>query len=126
MHRVFVYGSLKQGYHNNSLLRNDRFIGTRLTLDNTYVMRSLGSFPGVMRSYNNMHCGPISGELYEVSDYTLNRLDILESNGHFYNRELITLREENDPAWIYMLIPDQLWARDMTPKCLNGEKLYKW
>jgi gamma-glutamylaminecyclotransferase len=126
MHRVFVYGSLKQGYCNSSLLRNDRYIADRLTEDDTYVMRSLGSFPGVVRSYNGMQCRPVSGELYEVSSYTLNRLDILESNGHFYNRELIKLREEKDPAWMYLLNSDMLWGRDMTPKQIDNESYYKW
>ena len=126
MHRVFVYGSLKKGYCNSSLLRNDRYIADRLTEDDTYVMRSLGSFPGVHRSYNGMQCRPVSGELYEVSDYTLYRLDILESNGHFYNRELIKLREEEEPAWMYLLNSDMLWGRDMTPKHIHDESCYKW
>ena len=123
-HRVFVYGSLKRGFHNNRFLTESRFIGERLTEDETFVMHSLGGFPGVLISFNTGESAAVQGELYEVDERTLARLDMLESNGHFYNRELVDLREENDPAWMYILMG--MTGTPMHPICEEERFYYRW
>lgn len=126
MHRVFVYGSLKRGYHNNVLLRESRFIGERITQDETWIMRSLGGFPGVVKEYHGALSASIFGDLYEVDDITLARLDRLESNGHFYNRELVRLRDESEPAWMYILINHHRFGNNMSPLCEGNSYIYRW
>ena len=123
-HRVFVYGSLKRDYHNNRFLTESRFVGDRLTQDETFVMRSLGGFPGVIKSFNGVEGAPIYGELYEVDDHTLTRLDMLESNGRFYNRELVGLRDETDPAWMYILMGRS--GSSMVPVTDGKYFYYRW
>lgn len=123
-HRVFVYGSLKREYHNNRFLIESRFIGERLTQDETFVMRSLGGFPGVLKSFNGSECAAIKGELYEVDDDTLTRLDMLESNGRFYKRELVRLRDESEPAWIYILMSRS--GNPMNPVYEGDHFFYCW
>lgn len=100
MHKVFVYGSLKRGFGNNVLLADSNLIDTTLTKDR-FQMNSLGGFPGVVKSQK----GFVSGELYEVNDTTLARLDQLEGNGRFYNREVVDL-ENGEEAWMYFLMEE--------------------
>ena len=108
---VFVYGSLKSGFGNNRLLESSEFIGDALTLASKFDMISLGGFPGVVSGGQKR----ISGEVYSVSDDTLSRLDVLESNGSFYTREKTIVHfnyNKTFPAqpvhepchvWIYLL-----------------------
>ena len=126
MHRVFVYGSLKRGRYNNDLLRESRFIGERITQDETWIMRSLGGFPGVVKQYHGGLSASICGDLYEVDDMTLARLDRLESNGHFYNRELVKLRDESEPAWMYVLINSHSFGMTMQPLYEGDNFIYRW
>lgn len=95
MTRVFVYGTLRQGQGNHRLLENQQFIGTSRT-EAIYEMIHLGGFPGVLRT------GPASirGEIYEVDDDALARLDRLEGHPHFYTREEIDI-PGTERVWIY-------------------------
>lgn len=102
-HRVFVYGSLKNNYHNNFLLvkHNAEFICETRTTDSSFNLFAMagGSFPAV--TYGEYS---INGELYIVDEDALNDLDRLEGNGHFYNRELVNLVGEEEPAWMYIIM----------------------
>lgn len=109
-HKLFVYGSLKEGFGNHDLLESSNFLGSYHTEYPHYRMMSLGGFPGVIELDD---CGQhhyILGELYEVDDITLARIDMLEGNGHFYTRKLVELSETDDTilAWMYLLPPSFL------------------
>ncbi len=104
MHNVFVYGSLKQGFHNNTLLKTQKFIGKFSTAKAIYQMLHLGIYPGVTRQGSSY----IEGELYQVSDSCLDHLDELEDNGKIYKRELIELNNYPDPCWTYLLINEDI------------------
>ena len=107
MSKVFVYGSLKQGYWNNSLLRSSELLFRANTVDKVYKMVDLGSFPAVVKEGDFK----ISGEVYNVDDTTLQRLDALEGNGSFYMREEVLVEplsaNPKTLAWIYILIDDK-------------------
>ena len=107
MHKVFVYGSLLTGYSNNSLLREQKFVSDGVTEDD-FSMVTFGGFPGVMPPNDNTELNaPIKGELWEVDDVAFGRLDMLESNGYFYEREVVTVHgsDEEHEAWMYVLVP---------------------
>lgn len=97
---VFVYGSLKRGLHNHGFLCDSKFIMETNTSD-FYDMISFGSFPAVIKQ---SHWSQIGGEVYEVDDADLEALDILESNGIFYKRELIPVDGIQQPVWCYFLV----------------------
>lgn len=84
MSLVFVYGSLKKGFHNDHYLRESKFISKAFTSHLHWEMISLGGFPAVI-----LGKGIVLGELYEVNDRTLINLDRLEGEGHFYTKQLI-------------------------------------
>ena len=104
-HRVAVYGSLRQGMGNHGLLRSARFVGRFWTAP-AYTMRSLGYFPGMIDGGDTA----ILCEVYDVDDNTFDRLDVLESNGRYYERQRLPLVSD-DPtaadtlAWVYILMP---------------------
>lgn len=91
MHKVFVYGSLLSGMGNHGLLKDAVFVG-KTTSPPEFLMIDIGYFPGVIEHDKGM---PIVGEVYEVTDEQLNRLDILEGyrssnpEGGLYNRREI-------------------------------------
>lgn len=108
-HLVFVYGSLKLGYGNHPILGASPLRDVTRTVSRNFTMVSLGGFPGVELggSYN------IEGEVYEVTDEVLARLDRLESNGSFYQRYQ-TFLANGDTAWMYCLLHpmNPLWRSD--------------
>jgi gamma-glutamylcyclotransferase (GGCT)/AIG2-like uncharacterized protein YtfP len=85
---VFVYGTLKQGYGNNSLLKNAEFIGEFTTCEDSFLMYTNGSFPYVVRD-GKFH---VKGELYHVKDpRTAEELDWLEGYPNHYDRVPVTV-----------------------------------
>jgi gamma-glutamylcyclotransferase (GGCT)/AIG2-like uncharacterized protein YtfP len=100
MYKVFVYGSLKQGFGNHGFLETSHCLGQYETKDAVYEMYSFGFYPGVSRIGEGGH--RILGELYMIDSNTLIGLDKLEGNGMFYTRELVEL-EDGEEAWMYLL-----------------------
>jgi gamma-glutamylcyclotransferase (GGCT)/AIG2-like uncharacterized protein YtfP len=98
-HVVFVYGTLMKGFPNHFFLRQAVFAGTGSTVER-YALY-VDEFPGV---YPGEDVGPVRGEVYEVDDALLARLDILEDHPDLYRREEIDVLLDDGRtvrAWIY-------------------------
>jgi len=93
-HRVFVYGTLKRGHSNHTLLETSRFLGEAATLK-TYWMITTGVFPIVLDAVPEGFAPPlaIAGEIYHVDDATLQELDRLEREGRSYDRKVTEVHE---------------------------------
>ena len=123
---VFVYGSLKRGFGNHSLLAMSKFHGSHTTAEDCYHMNSLGAFPAVTTVSDDCENGySISGELYTVDSATLRKLDQLEGNGSFYTRKIVRL---NSPvikeAWIYLmsgLDPKNSWDKYLSNRWVETD-----
>jgi gamma-glutamylaminecyclotransferase len=113
MNRVFVYGSLRKGFGNHRLLEESTYIGEATTYP-SYTMLHLGGFPGLVAEGST----PIKGEVYEVDDYTLARLDRLESHPDFYERTPIELADGME-AEVYLLPTD--WLKDNQKIVSSGD-----
>lgn len=87
-HRVFVYGTLKRGIHNHRLLETSDFFGEAYTVD-TFRMYQTG-FPVIFMS-DHPDAKSVFGEVYDVDDETLERLDQLESAGYMYDRRQVNV-----------------------------------
>lgn len=96
---VFVYGSLMRGLHNHHCLTGARFLDTAETLDR-FVMYNLGYYPGVMPT-GRKDAATVKGELYTVSQDTLDRLDSLEDHPDHYIRTSTKLASGRT-AWMYI------------------------
>lgn len=105
-HLVFVYGTLKRGFPNHHYMKSSRFLGAHRTVERyplvvggRHFSPSLFPEPGNGRR--------ISGELWEVDEETLGRLDELETV-HLptgYRREKARVEPEGGgpalDAWTY-------------------------
>ncbi len=89
MTRVFVYGSLLSGERNHGVLSRARLVGEARTEPN-FSLHDLGSYPAMVAG--GIHS--IAGEVYEVDDATLARLDHLEGHPRYYCREAIALVDD--------------------------------
>lgn len=91
-HRVFVYGSLKRGHWNYSLLRDyhAEFKGETVTEQRYHMLSGRiqlsGRFPVVMDDDPAPSARPVTGEIYHVSDECLEQLDRLERVPESYER----------------------------------------
>jgi len=117
-HNVFVYGTLRPGHGNNRLLSKAVHIGTGVTHPadtyNMFLSHLGGGIPFVVRRSveENLHnnvSGIITGDLYQVTDEELRRLDALESHPNWYCREEVNIKVAvgegylNTTAWMYLL-----------------------
>jgi gamma-glutamylcyclotransferase (GGCT)/AIG2-like uncharacterized protein YtfP len=100
-HKVFVYGTLRNGWGNHALLVKSEFLG-KATLQ--AKMYTFGFIPYI--SLNNANDDDIvHGEVYSIDDYTLARLDQLEGyregnvESSFYTRSLV--RTSLGDAYVY-------------------------
>ena len=104
-HLVFVYGTLREGHGNNRLIPQD-VTGEDATTDDDFVMTAYSGFPAVYLPQHEDEGTIITGEVYEVDDATLERLDGLEGHPHWYKRQQVLVRMENGRsgyAWIYIM-----------------------
>lgn len=102
MNRVMVYGTLKRGNGNHSLLEKSDYLGPAVTEEAKYTMVDYGFFPAVIPSGEMV----IHGEAYDVSDGVLARLDRLEGHPNFYTRTRV--KTNFGEAWMYLIKPETL------------------
>ncbi len=107
--RVFVYGTFKKGFPLHYYLKKNTYIG-KGTLDN-YEMYEVasGGYPAIIRGK-----GKINGEVYEVDNYTIFTLDMVEGEGYLFKREWETIVMEDGRkihAWVYVYL-----------RMINGEQ----
>lgn len=82
MHHLFVYGTLMRGDQNHeAYLKNERFIAKGALAD--YGLYELGSYPGIVEKSGET----VKGEVYLVSENTLQRIDDYEDEGILYRRQ---------------------------------------
>jgi len=97
--RIFVYGTLKRGFHNHRCLEGARFI-KETCLSTPFRMFDTGGFPVILPATECKAGYFPTGEVYELpegsdGELVLARLDRLESEGSMYHRqEFYTLDDE--------------------------------
>ncbi|KAG6444366.1 putative gamma-glutamylcyclotransferase CG2811 isoform X2 [Manduca sexta] len=132
-HKVFVYGTLKRNEPNHHWLTDPnngvgKFIAEGTT-KNKYplIIATKYNIPFLLFSPGNGHY--IKGEVYEVDDLMLSKLDILEDHPDFYIREIddILVKKENETqtlkCWVYFIKnfkPDLLQRRSMDNYSSHG------
>lgn len=95
---LFFYGSLKTGQANHPLIARERYIGPARTLPR-FALYSLGRYPGLVHAADGGES--IRGELWEVSECTVEELDDFEGSPDHYCREPIELEHVADPVESY-------------------------
>ena len=106
--RVFVYGSLKRGHHNNGLLTRHgaEFLGID-SITGPYSMLSFGGFPGIVMDDRIEGAVTIYGEVYAVDNNALAALDWLEGYPRFYDRDKVRTDVLDRSVWVYHIPYDE-------------------
>ena len=118
-HHLFVYGTLKKGFPNHdNYMESAKELGEYQTIEK-YPLVLCGEryVPCLIYSPGDGH--RVEGELYEVDDECLNRLDALEriQNSDGYRRTVIGVSssERINPdfkqALAYFMLPEQVTDR---------------
>ena len=101
-HLVFVYGTLRRGGTRAmpSIFPDSTFI------DNTKVSGRLydfGSYPGLLLDESN---SLVVGEVYEVDDEILQKLDEIEAESHYCRKPVeISFGDRRKIGWVYVYNP---------------------
>jgi gamma-glutamylaminecyclotransferase len=85
---VFVYGTLKRGQRNHSLLQDQEFLGEARTLPR-YRLYDCGRYPALV--HDRVNGVAVFGEVWRVSDEVLRRMDAYECAPELYSRQDIIL-----------------------------------
>ena len=137
-HLVFVYGSLKEGFHNHRLLRKNEAMGLgAATTANPALMLAGPGYPFLIDPEGHAadlgdFVGRVRGELYEVDDELLADLDRLEGHPEYYRRKEVEIVPEDHPervmAWVYFLPADTLEDahRIPLPVMPDAEGIVEW
>jgi gamma-glutamylcyclotransferase (GGCT)/AIG2-like uncharacterized protein YtfP len=96
---LFVYGTLKRGQRNHSLIAESPFIGEAVT-EPLYRLYDLGPYPCLAEDADNGR--PVRGEVFLVDARTLRRLDRLEDVPHLYERKTVRLHDFGPPVATYL------------------------
>jgi gamma-glutamylcyclotransferase (GGCT)/AIG2-like uncharacterized protein YtfP len=101
---LFAYGTLRRGGGNDGFVAGGTFLGTVQTRDSyTLLCENLefcpyltgAPLPGVDRE-------PVTGDLFEVSEFDLAKIDQLEGHPTWYERRSLTLKDGR-MAWAYFI-----------------------
>ena len=122
---VFVYGSLKNDFHNSGVLKYSEFVcSSRLKDHALYVFGTKtgsGNFPVMIP--NKHHS--VMGEVYIVDDYTLKILDDLESEGDMYNRVLVDILVDGSIQEVYTYVGNHSFWKGYLEN-YSTERLHNW
>jgi len=90
--RLFVYGTLRQGGVNHRLIFGSPHLGPATTAE-PYVMvtQKSRSYPYIFK-HPDLYAASVKGEMYEINEETLRRLDILEGHPDHYRRQEIRVK----------------------------------
>src|SRR5581483_829958 len=93
---LFVYGTLKEGYHNNHYLEDQTLIGEVETKP-YYRLFCNDTFPMMIRDRRNGYS--VRGEIWEVDEEIIDEIDRHEV---LYNREIISVNKGYKNVYAYL------------------------
>lgn len=102
-HLVFVYGTLRRGGAGAMSIRfpNSKFIADAKVSASLY---DLGAYPGLLLDESN---SSVIGEVYEVDDEILNKLDEFEASSNYLRKQVeISLGSHSRLCWTYEPNPE--------------------
>jgi gamma-glutamylaminecyclotransferase len=122
--KLFTYGTLMRGYHNNHLLSKCQFIGEAVTLDG-FVLYNCG-FPMAVPHTDDEDAFPllsVQGEVWEVDEESLSRIDRLEGHPRWYIRKQRAVVIGEEVCNVHMYVMPQTSTNSLSP---IKDNIYKW
>ncbi len=95
---LFLYGTLKSGQRNHHLIAGQVFRGPAETCP-FYRLYQLDWCPALKLDDTNGLA--VKGELWEVDEVILHKLDLFEGTPDWYRRDEIAIRDCFDTVWAY-------------------------
>lgn len=131
----FVYGSLKSGFWNNSVLKDSVMVSEAVTKDK-YLLTDVG-FPYMIPENTHTEAVghptlPVMGEVYEVTSESVEAsLDLLEGRGSHYDRKTISVvNEDNEEFEVQTYVPVDTYRASQYPVCdvliADDNLCYNW
>jgi gamma-glutamylcyclotransferase (GGCT)/AIG2-like uncharacterized protein YtfP len=111
-HLIFVYGSLRRGCAGAMSIRfpDSKFIAEAKVSGSLY---DLGAYPGLLLNESN---SPVTGEVYEIDDELLMKLDEFEASTNYCRRQVeISLGTDKKVCWTYEPDPEFYSLRTLIP-----------
>ncbi len=113
MYQIFLYGTLKNGFKANYMLKGQKFISEAI-LEPKYRLFKVSSYPGMVENVNGI---AVKGELWGVDEKCLNQLDNFEGIEYdLYHREIVDVANPKCKAFAY------IWQRPVDGLTDCGEK----
>jgi gamma-glutamylaminecyclotransferase len=109
---LFLYGTLKRGQRNHSLLRGQRFVGVATT-EPRYRLYDFGPYPGMVEVAADGLA--VTGELWVVDAACLAELDTLEDAPTLYVRQQIAVLGAAE------LVESYLYNQVIPPEARSGD-----
>jgi gamma-glutamylcyclotransferase (GGCT)/AIG2-like uncharacterized protein YtfP len=114
---LFLYGTLKQGQRNHFRMAGQHYVGPARTLP-CYRLYDCGPYPGLVE--DRAHGLAIAGELWQVDDAALHRLDEFEGaplpdralTDPEFRRDRIEVENQTEPVFGYFYCRDVSGMRD--------------
>lgn len=96
--KLFVYGTLKQGFPLSGLMKGAKYLGPAITKKCKFALDTHNeAWPGlILGKYR------IKGEMYEVTPEILARLDVAEGCPELFERAKIRIKDYIDKIHVYV------------------------
>jgi gamma-glutamylcyclotransferase (GGCT)/AIG2-like uncharacterized protein YtfP len=99
---LFTYGTLMRGGCRHHLLEQERFVGPCVTAP-LYHLWHEPDYPCMRPARGGETPQSVPGELYEIDEAILPRLDEAEGAPDWFRLGPVTLRDHPGPAWAYFI-----------------------
>ena len=106
---IFVYGTLKRGQRNHHFLRDQKFLADAQT-ESRYRLYDTGRHPALVNDAGNGIA--VQGEVWQVSEETLQKLDEYEGVPEYFSRRPIGLQDWDTAVEAYFFNGDVTSLKD--------------
>ena len=122
-YKLFVYGTLKKGLCNHHYLKSAKFLGKAVTKAPFPMIAPMKWYPYLLDQQGKGY--RVEGELYEVDEETLAKIDELEEYPSYYTRRWIDVEDESGQthrALAYFLAEPIQWREEELLKEFEPQK----
>ena len=96
--KLFVYGTLKEGFPLNHCMDGAKYLGPAITKKAKFALDTANEmYPGIILGKYR-----IKGDLYEINEDILERLDVVEGVPELFERATIRIKDHKDPVYVYI------------------------
>lgn len=118
--KLFVYGTLKEGFPLNHCMAGAKYLGPAITKKAKFAIDTVNEmYPGIIIGRYR-----IKGDLYEINENIIERLDVVEGVPELFEKATIRIKDHKDPVYVYIAGDRlcKLLENNTTSKAINTDK----